>query len=150
MSDPGNIAELQAKVDAARAAREARESKREDAARLQRLTDELEAEERAAANLDVIEGVEKDHGVEGKTWRRVNTGAGMIIVKRPHIATFRKYQDKGKTDSASLDALVRPCLLHPTKAEFDRIVNEEPAALMRAANAVCYLAGVRREDTAGE
>lgn len=147
MSD---LRELEEKIAAAREAREAREAKREDSARAQKLADELEAEERAIADLDVIEKIEVEHGPENKKWRRVNTGAGMIIVSRPQLATFRKFQDRGKTDSAALDQLVRPCLLHPTKAEFDEIVKQEPAALTRASNAVCYLAGIRKGDISGE
>jgi hypothetical protein len=147
MSD---LRDLEEKIATARAAREAREAKREDSARAQRLADELEAEERALADLDVLDKIEAEHGPENKRWRKVPTGLGLVVVKRPALATFRKYQDKGKTDSASLDQLVRPCLVHPTKAEFDRIVEQEPAALMRAANAVCYLAGIRKDDASGE
>lgn len=146
----GDLRELEEKIAAARAAREAREAKRDDNARAQKLADELAAEERALADLDVLDKIEAEHGPENKKWRRVNTGLGLVVVGRPALPTFRKYQDKGKTDSASLDQLVRPCLLHPTKAEFDAIVKEEPAALMRAANAVCYLAGIRKEDASGE
>lgn len=147
MSD---LRDLEDRLAAARAAREAREAKREDNARAQKLQDEIEAEERAIKDLDLLDKIEAEHGPENKRWRKVITGQGLVIVVRPALPTFRKYQDKGKTDSASLDQLVRPCLLHPSKAEFDAIVAAEPAVLMRAANAVCYLAGVRKDDAAGE
>lgn len=147
---PDEGAELEARIEKARSAREDRERKAAEAKRLERLREEAEAEELALKEDEILEELEAKHGALGKKIRRVSTSEGMIVVKKPNHLLFKKYQDKGSTDTIELDKLVRPCLVYPDKAAFDRIVEEVPAALMKAANAVCALAGVGKEDIAGK
>jgi hypothetical protein len=74
----------------------------------------------------------------------------MIVVKKPNHLLFKKFQDVGKTDSTAMYKLVSPCLVHPDKAAFETILEEEPATMARCGDAVCTLAGVRRSDWEGK
>jgi len=142
--------DLEAKVEAARAARDELEKKNEGRRRLERLREEAAAEERGLFEAQKLIELEAAHGPLGKAIRRVNTSEGMIVVKKPNHVLFQKYQDKGATDTEALQKLVRPCLVYPDKASFDRICEEAPASLLKCANAVCALAGIGREEIAGK
>jgi hypothetical protein len=130
------LAELRAKRAALADAREARAILTPD--------QEIEKEKRALEQDDALDKAETEHGA--KRVRLVRGDSGAVILKRPHMVTFRKFQDRGTTDSEALEALIKPCILWPTKAEFDALMQEEPALLQRCANAVCALAGVRVDE----
>lgn len=148
-ADAKETAELQARLEAARAAREKRDAENASKARLDRLRADTEAEERALAEERQIDELTEKYGPVGKAWDFVRTDAGMIAVKKPNHLLFKRFQDKESTKTDDLDVLlVRPCLIYPSKAEYDRIIEEVPAALTKAGNAIAALAGFRREDLA--
>jgi hypothetical protein len=139
----GRLEELRAKRAALAEARRARE--------LQRTADEqLADEEQAFIDDQAVDAAELEHGPVGKKIAVVKTDMGAIILKRAHPAMFKRFQDKGSLKSDDLDKLVRHCLVHPAAAMFDRIMDELPATLLRCADAVSFLAGVRAEDVAGK
>lgn len=140
-NDDAELAELRAKCEAIALQRQQRAEKEERALELLQAKQRLEDEQ-------AIDAAEREHGV--RRIAVVETEGGAVIVKRPHANTFRKFQDKGTTDSQALETLVRPCLVHPTLARFESICAEEPAVLLRVANAVSRLAGVRAEELSGK
>lgn len=143
-------AELKERLDSARARRRAAEEERASRAATQQLTDEVEAEERAASDAEAIAKAETEHGPIGKKIRAVHTDLGVIIVKRSHPVAWRAFQDKAESTTLAFYELVHPCVVHPDKDEFDRILDELPATLIRAADAVAYLAGARNEEVTGK
>lgn len=112
----------------------------------QRLADE----KLALANEQAVEAAEQEIGAVGVKIAVVNTVLGVVILKRPHAATFRKFQDRGKTDSKYLYELVKPCLVYPSLADFELVCDELAATLLRCADAVSGLAGVRAEELSGK
>jgi hypothetical protein len=110
----------------------------------------LEREERALRDEAAIAAAEAQHGPVGKRLAVVQTTEGVIIVKRPNPLVFKRYQDEGNHKSEAVDKLVRPCLVYPTKTEFDRICEEQPATLVRVGSHVVALAGFRQEEAAGK
>ena len=141
------LAALQVKANQARAKREAAEAKREHAEAMAALNAQIAADEQAEKDAELIEKYEIELGPIGRNFdivRSVNFGS--VIVARPHMVSFRKFQETGKYDWATLQKLVSPCLKHPTKTEFDTILNDEPALLLRCANTISTLAGVTKGD----
>lgn len=149
MSEGNELQQLEARIAKARADREATEAQADAKRKLELLRLEAEAEERAAVEAEVFAKLEAEHGPIGKRLKVVPTDAGAIVVKRPPLVTFRKFQDQHDKPGA-LERLVYPCLLHPSKVDFDRLCEEIPAALMLAANAVTELAGVGNRDLSGK
>lgn len=153
MTQPAQIEQLNGNVDElarVRAAREALSERRDARLRRNETETRLAEEKLALANEEAIDEAEQKIGAVGKKIAVVNTDLGAIIVKRPHAATFRKFQDRGKTDTESFYELVKPSLVYPALEGFERICEELPATLMRCANAVAALAGVRMEEVAGK
>ncbi len=147
---PSTESELQERVDKARAAREELSRVNAERDKIARLTAEAEAEERALKEEQVLDELVAVHGALDRQLARVQTTEGMIVVKKPNHLLFKRYQDKGTTDTVALEQLVRPCLVYPSKAHFDALLEEVPAALMRCANAVCKLAGFGRDEISGK
>jgi hypothetical protein len=114
------------------------------------LLEQLEEEERALRDDQAIEKAECEHGALGKRIAAVHTGLGVVIVKRPHHVLFRRFQDAGKMTSVEFEKLVFPCLVHPDRSAFESYVEQEPAMLLRVANAVATLAGARAEEVSGK
>lgn len=130
---------------------------REQTEAAQRLTDEIELERIAIADEKAIAAAVAEHGTLGKRIAALKTpGLGVVIVKRPHHVAFRKWSDThlGKMDTPvtndAYEDLVRPCIVHPDRAEFDRYVEQQPALLTRAANLVTKLAGMRGTELSGK
>jgi hypothetical protein len=142
--------ELEQKLSELRAKRAALAEERAKQEAERALVEQIEAEERALRDDEAIAAAEAEHGPVGKRIAVVHTDLGVIIVKRPNPLIFRRFQDKGTTKTEDFDQLVRPCLVYPSKTEFDRILEELPATLIRAANAVCALAGVRHDEISGK
>ncbi len=128
------IEELRAKRLEIEARREADKLANADA-------EELARETRALADAEAIDAAEKEHGADGI--RIVQTEEGVIIVKRPAQATYRKFIDTGKGDTESLDKLAAPCLVYPAKLEYRRLLDKYPHTVVACANAVCALAGAK-------
>lgn len=119
-----------------------------DAARA--LEEQLEVETRALADAEAIAKAEDEHGPVGKRIALVRTDLGVIILKRPNPVLFRRFQDQGKFTHEAIDKLVRPSVVHPDGATFDRIMDELPATMIACANAVTVLAGARTEEASGK
>ena len=154
MSEPNavvdELAQLEAEVDAARKEREEFELAHSKAKRAQQLRDELDTERRALKDAKTIADLEAKYGQAGKSLWRIDTGDGMVVVKKPNHLFYKKYLDAGKYDTTAIYKLVSPCLVYPDKAAFEAILESEPATLMRCGDAVCTLAGVRRSDLEGK
>lgn len=78
----------------------------------------------------------------------VRSEAGSVVIKRPMLAVYRRYQDEGEANHKTLRKLVEPCVVHPSLAEFDQMLEQLPHLLNRVADAVARLAGVTREEIA--
>lgn len=149
-NESGELKALEAALREKRKVREALESKAQEAKRIRELKEQIAAEERAIQDAEIVERLEADLGPENQTWRRVTTEFGMVAVKFVRIA-YKGWRDKGaKMDTVALDNLVKLCLVHPTKDEFNAMLDVQPFILDRAANAVAWLAGVREEVVAGK
>lgn len=135
------LAKAKAERAAIQAAREAREV---DAAALAA----VEAEELALRDDRAIAAAELEHGAAKIAI--VRTLVGCVIVKRPHHLIYKKFQETSETKIADLEKLVRSCLVHPDVGALERIIEEQPAAILQAADAVCQLAGVRAREVAGK
>lgn len=119
----------------------------------------LEREKRALRDEVALRAAEETHGqaleygsgpAEGRKLAVVRTDVGAVIVKRPHHVLFKRFQDSGEANAEEFDKLVRPCLVHPDGATFDRYLEEQPAILGRVAGAVAVLAGIRVKELAGK
>lgn len=137
--------ELQQRIAAARAERERLEAEQAEAAELAALELEAKTEEAMAKAV-------RERGAANV--RLVPTITGVCIVGRPSHLAFREFTDSGKVDNQAAEKLVRASLVEPDGkaafASFLRMVEQEPALLMRAANAACELAGVRAKEAAGK
>lgn len=130
-------------IRARRAALADAQSKRNTPTLEQQLADEA----RGLQDDELIDQFETEVGPQGSHIMVLRSEVGTVIVKRPHRATFQRFQDKGTVKTADLEGLVKPSLLHPKdKALFDSMVDQLPALLGRCANACCTLAGVRTEE----
>jgi hypothetical protein len=111
----------------------------------------LAAEKLALANEEAIELAEQREGPNGVKIAVVRAdGLGVIIVRRAHPAAFRRYMDRGEFKTKYLDELVRTCLVHPTLAEYEAIIEQQPALLVTITDAIGGLAGVRAETVGGK
>lgn len=80
----------------------------------------------------------------------IETAEGAVIVKRPKRPTVAKFTDAGKFDTSALEALVRPCLVHPDAKGFDSLLEEQPASLTIIAGEVLRLAGADSKAISGK
>lgn len=153
---PDRTQDLAARLAKLRGEREEAAAAREAAEAEQRLLAEIEEQETAIADERAIAAAVAEHGVLGKRIGAIRTpGIGVVIVKRPHHVFFRKWSDEnlgkeGAIPNDALEDLVRHALVHPDRVEFGRYVQEQPAMLARAANAVVKLAGARGQELSGK
>lgn len=131
---------LRTRAAAAKAAREKTPAERLDA--------EIAAATIQAANEEAITAAVAEHGDIGVNLGTVETRLGVVILKRPKPGIWKKFADKGDTKSATIDSLVRPCVVYPSLAEFDAILDAVPAALIACGDMVALLAGVRDKEAA--
>lgn len=132
-------AALRAQAAELRLKREEREAK-ETPAR------ELAAAQQALRDEQALNDAIDEHGAVGVHLATVQTSMGLVILKRASAMRFRRFQDKGDATTEDVLALVRPCVVWPTPAEFDNMLNDLPATLTRIASAVIALAGQAGED----
>ncbi len=144
------VEELQAKLASATKARREAESTRENAVLAKQLQRQIDDEIRNAEDEQKLGELEAAHGLLGRDIAKVTTSEGMIVVKRPHHLIFKRFIEKDKHNSDDLDRLVKPSLLHPSKADFDAMVVALPFTLVKTANAVCELAGISKADVEGK
>lgn len=110
----------------------------------QALLAQVETEERNAADAEALARAEEEIGANKIAV--VHTDLGCVIVKRPNPIHYKRFRDKESAKTQDLDQLVRPCVVHPTLARFDAILEEQPATLDRVADRVVYLAGFRAKE----
>lgn len=148
------VLDLEKKLEELRSKRAAAALAREEAKRPARLQTELEREERAIADDDVIARLEDELGPIGRAIGVVRTDLGAVVVKRAPPPAFKRFQDLMARENPKQhelsDALVRPCLVHPSSSEFDKMLAEQPHILIRCANVLSELAGVRTKEEAGK
>lgn len=124
----------------------------------QKLEDEREAraqpsvaeliaiEERKLLEQQKLAELEAQHGKLGREIDVVDSPEGAVIVKRPTMNVFRRFQDSGTTESKDFEQLVRPCILYPSRAEWESMCEKVPMLLAQCASACIRLAGLRAED----
>lgn len=130
--------DVKAKLAAARKAREDREK--------------AEAEKAEARELEVLEleeRLEKELGPRGVDFEIVETIEGPIAVKRGEAILHQRFQSS-KVDEASIDAYVRPCVVHPAKEKYLEIVGRRPGVAVRCASALATLFGVKADRDTGK
>lgn len=122
-------------------------------AKLSQLEDErsaraaAEAEEREVADLEALYKLRVEHGDNVGT---LDTDLGMIAFRRPTSIEFRRFQDRAKFDSESVEKLVRPCVLYPSKTSFDSVLGERPGVLVELGDLVVGLAQARSNARSGK
>ena len=137
-------ADLDARLVAARAKKNEAEERRTALEESEAKLREVFEAERDAADEVAIADAEAEYGA--KKIGIVRTEVGVVIVRRPNSVTFKKFRDRGQTKTVDLERLVGACLVYPDRDALDKILDEKPAALDRAANAVAELAGFRAEE----
>jgi len=131
------LAEVRAKRAAIDDARARAEVERET-------SDALEREERALADAEALAAAEAQYG--RNKIRAVETPLGSIILKRSGNAAYRRFMDASKATTDEAERLVKPCVVYPSRAEFERILDEYPALWVRLAGALTKLAGHRNDE----
>lgn len=120
---------------------------------------EIEKKAREFRDEEAIAAAEDKHGqaleygsgsADGRKLAIVRTDLGAVVLKRPNHILFKRFQDSGEANAAEFDKLVRPCLVHPDSATFDRYLEDQPAILGRCAGAVATLAGIRMKELSGK
>lgn len=109
---------------------------------------QLEAEQRALREEEALQKAIDAHGAVGKEIEPVATDLGMVIIRRCTALRWKKFQDKDDFSHDAFLALVSPCVLYPSSAELDQMLDKQPAILARLSNTVARLAGVRMADIA--
>lgn len=146
--------DLRERTAAARAQLEELRAERERKAELAELEREARDAELAVQAELAIQQAEEKHGPLNEKIRAVHSelGQGVIIVRSPTAAAFRRFQDAGEggLKTPACTALVRPFVVHPDHATYDAMLDAEPALLLRVTEAVCYLAGARAEKVSGK
>lgn len=134
--------DLEARLRAAQAARDARRAEREQLAHDTELARRVADVEREAANEKAIGEAERKHGAIGDKIDTVFTRLGVIIVGRPHTALFKRFQDTENAKLEDIEKLVLPSVLYPDRETVDRWLSEQPGALGECAMKISRLAGV--------
>lgn len=140
MSDNEDLLEELEQLQAERDARLAAEAAAADRAQLRENLDKLKA----------IDAAEQAHGKQNTHIMVHDYGAGVVIVKRPHKAAWDKFADLDKPTQTDAIELVKKCLVHPSKGDFDQLVSELPALPNMLAQKVMLLAGARRTELLGK
>ena len=143
-------AQLEQRLAELRSKRKELEDRADQGATERRLVEQIEIEERAIRDREALAEAEAKHGPVGKKIAVVQTEVGGVILKRCNPLLFRRFQDSGKTTSDELERLVRPSLVYPDASTFEKWCDEQPATLIRCANAICVLAGVRVKEVEGK
>lgn len=141
---------LEQRLAAAKAAKAEIERKRADRESKRAAEVEVLKAEREAKELAALEDAECMHGPVGTHIAVVETVEGIVIVKRPHPATFKKFQDAGKINSDTIAKFIAPCVVYPDAATFDALCDALAAVPMLCADAITSLAGARAKDQAGK
>lgn len=115
--------------------------------------DAIVAEERALRDETAIAAARKKHG-KGKFVVIRDVGAkdfDVVVLKRAHAAAFKAFQDKEGFKLDDVEELVGPCVEYPSADAFSRLhMHDAPMVLMRCAEGVAYLAGMRKTTDLGK
>lgn len=135
------LAELRAKRAELERAREEREAQYER-------DDEVEGEERAIRDEQALADAEQRIGRVGKIITTVETDLGLVILRRAHQASMKRFMDRaGEATTDDLLKLVIPCLVYPSKPEFEAMIDAQLLTLHRASRKLGELAGLRAKET---
>jgi len=144
------MAALHTRLDAARAQREAA-AEASKPSELVAFRMRVEAEERAARNEAALAAAVAKHGAVGVQIDVVEVPDGrIVIVRRPHAALYKAFQDLDKVTFEEAEKLVRPCVEYPDKGEYDAITDAYPGVVNSGSIKVCGLAGMRRAELKGK
>jgi len=114
----------------------------------------LEAERRAVADEEAIARLEEEHGPLDKAIAVVYTDLGAVVVRRAKPPAYKRFNEHITRENAKpfelSEQLVFACLLYPTREAFGAMVEAQPFTLIRCANAISTLAGVRAQEVAGK
>lgn len=91
---------------------------------------------------------EQEHGE--RRVALIMTEEGPVVIKRPHRNNVYKLLDAERITTSAQLALVKSCLVHPSAEAFDKILDEQPAALVHIAGAALTLAGSGAKALAGK
>ena len=142
------VTALERELEQAKAELERAKIERENRQRPEKLKAERERIARLTRNEQVFGDLEAEHGIN--RLRRVDTEDGrMIVVRRPAPVAFKRFQ-QSKTNVDDCDALVRTCLVYPSRDEYTKIIEDYPAKTVESANAASELAGIRRRELEGK
>jgi hypothetical protein len=136
-------ADVAARIAAARAELEELEKAREAREALA-AESKLEELEREVADAKAIAKAEEEHGA-GK-FAAVKTPLGVVIVKRPEHMHYRRFIGSKDIGIDDAERLVLTCLVHPSRAEFQRISEEYAAIPLEVAGRVLDLAAGRHAE----
>jgi hypothetical protein len=149
-----DLVALEQRIADARAKRDAIEARSKAQKRIDALKREAEDAEREAKEAEVLEQLEAEHGPLNIKIRRVLTPEGMIVVQKPPIQFYHRFQKQlakdGADEIAAMSTFVRPYIIYPDKAERERLMEEYPHALVDCANAAAWLNGAGRKDLEGK
>jgi len=113
-----------------------------------------EAKERRRQALLLEERYEAELGARGQDFEIVETIAGPIVIRRGESVLFKKFMaayNGGKDPSIEdLHAYVTPCVEHPEREEFLKIVAKHPGIYRACANALADLHVGKERDTKGK
>lgn len=132
---------LRAQLAAARAPREQTQASKEREAEIARLKQELADEPAIAAAVET-------HGAIGQAIGVLHTPSGVVIVKKPRQASWRRFSDSGAIKGSDVHTLLQACLVHPTKADLDRILDAHPAAVETLGGIITGLAAAGTKEAA--
>jgi hypothetical protein len=140
---------LQARLEAARERKTAAEPSAAER-ELADLQASVEAAELAARDAEAVKAAVAKHGKLDEKIGVVYTRLGCIVVTRPHTASFRMFQDLEEPKGSDVEDLVMPCVVHPSRKDADKMLEELPGTLAQLADKVALLAGVKRSKLAGK
>lgn len=139
------MSEELSKAEKLKAAREARAKREAEATEAKELA-EIEFEE-------LVASLEKEtNGKLGQSFQVVDltaTGDGFVALKIGPDVLFATYKES-KMTVADLDAFIVPCLAHPSKDAYHRIIGERPAYADLCGFKLSELYGFRLQDFQGK
>jgi hypothetical protein len=103
---------------------------------------ELAAAKRQLADEEAYDKAVSEHGASNI--ERVETVRGLVIVKRPPGALFRKFADSEKSDTLAAEQFVMPCRVYPSAEVFGRWIDETPGIIVDLVLACSALAGSKK------
>jgi hypothetical protein len=142
------IDDTEARIVAAKAALEEAAARRAaNAAKRETPESRAKRAELEAENEIALANAEEAHGEIGVVLATVTTADGhLVVVKRPHPLVWRTARQEIQTkNDQKLDAaaakLVRQCLVHPTQAAYEALVEQQGALPDTLIKLIAKLAG---------